>query len=185
MGQPKLLLPWRDTTVLGWIIRQWQQLSAAQIAVVCRDDDSALHAELDRLQLARAHRIINPDPARGMFSSIQCAARWDGWSRALTHLAIALGDQPNLSIQTFTALADAARDSAAPIVQPSYDGRAAHPVILHRSSFDELKTTHALTLKEFLAHQRNVRLVPVDDPGVTLDMNTPEDYRAIHNRSGT
>ena len=29
MGRPKLLLPWRDTTVIGQIIRQWRELGAA------------------------------------------------------------------------------------------------------------------------------------------------------------
>ena len=36
MGRPKLLLPWRDTTVIGAILRQWRELGAAQIAVVLR-----------------------------------------------------------------------------------------------------------------------------------------------------
>ncbi len=36
MGTPKLLLPWRDTTIIGHLISQWRELGAAQIAVVLR-----------------------------------------------------------------------------------------------------------------------------------------------------
>ena len=32
MGRPKLLLPWRGTTVIGHIIYQWRELGAAQIS---------------------------------------------------------------------------------------------------------------------------------------------------------
>ena len=81
MGRPKLLLPWRDTTVIGAILRQWRELGAAQIAVVHRPDDAALAAELDRLDFPAHDRIENPQPERGMFSSIVCAANWPGWRR--------------------------------------------------------------------------------------------------------
>src|SRR5947207_464975 len=47
MGQPKLLLPWRATTVLGHLIEQWQKLSAQQIAVVCAAGDQAIEQELN------------------------------------------------------------------------------------------------------------------------------------------
>src|SRR5208283_4064841 len=66
MGQPKLLLPWRDTTVLGAILRQWRELGAAQIAVVHRPNDAPLAAELGRLDFPAHDRIENPQPERGM-----------------------------------------------------------------------------------------------------------------------
>src|ERR1039457_6654776 len=100
MGQPKLLLPWGGTTVLGHLIEQRQALGAKQIAVVCAPGDLAVRTELDRLGLPEANRIYNPAPERGMFSSIQCAAQWPGWQAALTHWAIVLGDQPHLKPQT-------------------------------------------------------------------------------------
>ena len=81
MGRPKLLLPWRGTTVIGAILRQWRELGAAQIAVVLRPGDAPLAAELDRLDFPRADRIENPQPERGMFSSIVCAANWPGWQK--------------------------------------------------------------------------------------------------------
>ena len=81
MGRPKLLLPWRDTTVIGQLLAQWREIGAGQIAMVLRANDDALEAELDRLNFSRSDRIENPQPERGMFSSIVCAANWDGWRR--------------------------------------------------------------------------------------------------------
>jgi molybdenum cofactor cytidylyltransferase len=79
MGRPKLLLPWGGTTVLGHLIAQWRALQAGQITVVCAAD-GPVPAELDRLAFAAENRIVNPHPEQGMFSSIQCAARWPGWN---------------------------------------------------------------------------------------------------------
>src|SRR5689334_16008537 len=79
MGQSKLLLPWDKTSILGHLIQQWQNLGAKQIAVVCSADNPGLAAELARLNFPPSSRIVNPNPERGMFSSVQCAAEWQGW----------------------------------------------------------------------------------------------------------
>ena len=82
MGKPKLLLPWHDTTVIGRIISTWRELGASQIVVVMRPNDAALAAELNRLELPAADRIENPQPERGMFSSIVSAANCPAGERS-------------------------------------------------------------------------------------------------------
>ena len=104
MGRPKLLLPWRDTTVMGHLLKQWRELGAAQIGIVLRPQDASLAAELDRLGLPRVYRIENPQPERGMFSSILCAAVWPGWKDEIATWAIVLGDQPHLRPETLRQL---------------------------------------------------------------------------------
>ena len=177
MGQPKLLLPWAATTVIGHLISQWRELDVGQIAIVVRPNDSALAAELDRLNFPQHDRITNPHPERGMFSSIICAANWPGWRNDLLRWAIALGDQPHLKLETLRRLLNFSALNLDAISQPAFDGRTAHPVILPRSVFEELKSTQADTLKDFLnlAPGRSVQHV-INDPGLTLDLDTPEDY---------
>ena len=104
MGRPKLLLPWGKTTAIGQILSVWRQVGAGQVAAVCAMDHAALLAELDRLQHPCADRIFNPDPDRGMFSSIQCAAVWAGLRPGTTHWAIVLGDQPHLRRSTLSGI---------------------------------------------------------------------------------
>src|SRR5436309_4018491 len=100
MGRPKMLLPWGDTSVIGHLISEWRALEVGQVAVVRAADDAVLQLELDRLGFSLADCILNPTPERGMFSSVQCAARWSGWKAGLTHWAIVLGDQPQISRET-------------------------------------------------------------------------------------
>ena len=180
MGRPKLLLPWRDTTVIGAILRQWRELGAGQIVVVHRPDDAPLAAELDRLDHPRAYRIENPQPERGMFSSIVCAANWPGWKKEIASWAIALGDQPHLNPATLRELLEFSAQNPDAICQPEFGGHTRHPVILQRAAFAELKSSLAATLKDFLKHIRLPRVqCAMTDAGLALDMDTPEDYKHL------
>ncbi len=122
MGRPKMLLPWGRTTVLGHLLALWSRLGAHQVAVVCASADAAIDTELNRLRFSNKNRITNPDPGQGMFSSVQCAARWRGWNPGLTHWAIVLGDQPHLQRATLATLLDAAAQHPPP---PNIPGKSA------------------------------------------------------------
>lgn len=177
MGRPKLLLPWRATTVVGHIIGQWRELGASQIAVVQRDNDIGLTAELDRLNLPQSDRIANPHPERGMFSSILCAANWGGWRGDLKSFAIALGDQPQLRLEMLRDLVTFHSEHSDAVCQPAFQGRGRHPVLLPREVFNQLNRTDAETLKDFLKLiPRSAVQYPVDDAALSLDLDTPEDY---------
>ena len=180
MGRPKLLLPWRDTTVIGAILRQWRELGAAQITVVHRPNDAPLAAEMDRLGLPAHARIENPQPERGMFSSIVCAANWPGWRTEISSWAIALGDQPHLNSDTLRQLLAFHSAHAGAICQPEFDGHTRHPVILPRAAFALLKDSRAATLKDVLKQIPVPRVqCAVTDAGLALDMDTPEDYKQL------
>jgi molybdenum cofactor cytidylyltransferase len=178
MGRPKLLLPWANSTVVSHIIRLWRELGAGQIAIVHRPNDLLLAAELDRLNVPLSDRIENPHPEQGMFSSILCAAHWNGWKRDITSRVITLGDQPHLRLEMLRTLLTLHYEHPNAVCQPKYDGRERHPVVLPQKIFDGLKTTRAETLKDFL------KLIPspavqysVNDASLSLDLDTPEDYK--------
>lgn len=180
MGRPKLLLKWGDTTVIGHIIRQWQALNSSQIVIVHRRNDSLLLEELVRLNFPSQNCIENPDPDRGMFSSIQCTARWTGWMDNTMSRVIVLGDQPHLRPDTLQALMDFHFSHAKAICQPVFEGRERHPVMLPNEPFNALTDANAETLKDFLKLINCPRvLCPMEDPGLALDMDTPEDYNKL------
>jgi len=180
MGRPKLLLPWKNSTVIGHLLSQWQELRAAQIVVVLRANDPALAAELDRFSFPLAGRIENPQPERGMFSSIVCAANWGGWRREISSWVFVLGDQPHLPATMMRQLLDFAAQYPEAVCQPVFGGRAGHPVILPLTALVALKSSAAATLKDFLKLTPLPRVqCPVADSGVSLDMDTPEDYKRL------
>ncbi|HKS35968.1 MAG TPA: nucleotidyltransferase family protein [Verrucomicrobiae bacterium] len=175
MGKPKLLLPWGTTSILGHLIRQWEAARAKQITVVCAPGNSTIAEELDRIGFPTANRVYNPNPERGMFSSIRCAAEWNGWQPEITHVGIVLGDQPHLRDETLRVLIEFVAAHPDTVCQPSREGRRRHPVLMPRGVFDRLRASSAGNLKEFL-HNEIVSTCELEDPGIDLDIDRPEDY---------
>lgn len=178
MGRPKLLLPWGDTTVIGHLVQTWRHLGSRQTAVVIRPDDEPLIEELDRLGVREGNRIKNPDAARGMFSSIRCAAQWTGWQPDIASFVISLGDQPQVPTPVLHALLEFHWQHPGRLCQPSYRGRRRHPVVLPRAEWARLGTTSAATLKDFL-DALPVLECPINDARLALDLDTPEDYKRL------
>ena len=178
MGRPKLLLPWGDATILAHLLGKWNNLGAAQICIVCSASNVELLAAIDKLGFPSQNLLFNPIPEAGMFASIQCAARWTGWQPDLTHWAISLGDQPQVKTDTLQSFLKFAFDNPDSICQPSRNGRPRHPVILPRRWFCELSNPQETTLKNFLQARESFRkLLPADDEGLDVDLDTPEDYQ--------
>jgi molybdenum cofactor cytidylyltransferase len=176
MGTPKMLLPWGGTSVLGHIIRQWQGLHAEQVTVVISSAGLSLSHELDLLGFPQESRIQNPVPERGMFSSIQCAASWSGWSESLTHWVLLLGDQPHLQPATLRQLLDFATQHPSRVCQPMRRSQWRHPVVLPRAVFSQLSLSKVETLREFLLGFERAGF-ECEDSGLDDDIDTPEDYR--------
>ena len=177
MGHPKLLLPWHGKTIIEHLVTQWEKLHASQITVVLTKENLALHHELDRFKFPSRDRIINLKAEMGMFSSIQTAAGWDGWEKALTHTLITLGDQPHLKPHTLQSLVEFSTLHADKICQPSLAGRAKHPVMLPREKFEAIHSASFDTFAHFLmSDPLAIELMEIDDPGLEIDLDTPADY---------
>lgn len=176
MGTPKLLLPWAGTSILGHLIQQWQALTVAQLAVVVSNEGADVCRELDRLAFPPENRISNFVPERGMFGSIQCAARWPGWSDPITHWVILLGDQPHLKALTLRQLLDFAAQNRGRVCQPKHQSQWRHPVVLPKTIFTQLSSSKATTLREFLSGCDRAGF-EAQDPGLDYDIDTPHDYQ--------
>src|SRR5262249_38807730 len=145
-------------------------------SVVCSQSDAGTNAELDRLDLLLSSRVFNPNPERGMFTSIQCAAAWQGWQTFLTHWAIVLGDQPHLSLETLSTIIDFSAANPDRVCQPRKNGHRYHPVVTPKNVFEQLAVTTAANLKEFLASCETA-YCDMSDAGLELDIDRPEDYQ--------
>ena len=177
MGRPKMLLRWRGTTVLGHLLDQWALLEPACLAVVCATDNTALHTELDQLNFPAARRILNPHPERGMFSSVQCASAWPHWPTDFTHIAVALGDQPHVRLETLRQQMHFAAKHPDAVTQPARDARGRHPVFLPASLFAAIAETTADNLKQFLQTcGTRIERWESEDAGLDLDLDEPADY---------
>jgi len=175
-GEPKQLLPFADTTLLGWVIRQTQQALTLDetIVVLGRSADEIR----ERVALGNAKVVENPVFGEGCASSYRAGiAALDSHCEAIM---IILGDQPGITPQTIDRLADEWRKTDTPIALCSYEGRKGHPLLFARSLFDQLETLHGdkAAWKLVDANASSVLQVNLDLP-LPEDINTREDFERI------
>lgn len=128
-----------------------------------------------------AHRLVLvpvPQAAEGMGASLRTAAA--AVSVEADGVFVFLGDMPAIAPGTPDRLA-AALDGRDRIVAPVHAGRRGHPVLFGGAWLSALK---ALEGDEgaravIAAAGSSLRLVEVDDPGVLLDIDRPEDLTRL------
>lgn len=100
-----------------------------------------------------------------------------------TAVVVALADHPLVRAETVRTLAALHREEPDAIVIPVHDGAKGHPTLFPRAIIGEIAALP--TLREVIArHRDKVRLVPVPDEGVVLDMDVWDDYLAMVERFG-
>ena len=174
MGRPKALLDWHGHTFLSTIHAGLHSTHIAPIVVVTGADSDAIksaHAGLD------VTWVRNPDPSQGMLSSFRCGLH-ALCERSVLPMGVMLGlvDHPSVVQSTYAELVrHVAPDT---IVVPEHGGRRGHPVIFGNQFVDELLEGDCPEGARSVvhAHSEAVQIVPVDDPGVLLDIDTPEEY---------
>ncbi|HZN55608.1 MAG TPA: nucleotidyltransferase family protein [Candidatus Polarisedimenticolaceae bacterium] len=120
--------------------------------------------------------VVNPDPGRGMLSSVQTGLR--ALPPEVEAVLVWPVDHPFVTVGTVRSLVDRFRSGAPPVVVPSYRGRRGHPALFAARVIPELMTADPAegARSVVLAHADRVEL-PVEDPGVIGDIDTPDDYR--------
>ena len=176
MGAFKPLLPFGNSTVIESCLTQLRGAGVKEIAVVLghRANDVRGH-----LKDAHVTFVVNPDPDSAMGVSI--ARGLDQISPDAKAVLIALVDHPAVDSATILAIADE-WERGAKLVQPEYDGRGGHPVLLDLSYRAELLNLDPEKgLRAFFeAHRSEVRRLAVESPFVARDMDTWEDYVRLH-----
>jgi molybdenum cofactor cytidylyltransferase len=171
-GSPqKLLADVGGTPMLARTIRTLLDGGVERIMVVTAPG-SALSA-LAILDDPRVATVVNADPSRGMFSSIQAgiAAAGANSDPILVHP----GDMPFVQPQTVAAVLAASR--IGDVVTPRYGAKRGHPVALPgHLRVAILSADPASNLSAVLKAAAIDRLeLEVDDPGVLRDVDTPQD----------
>jgi molybdenum cofactor cytidylyltransferase len=180
MGYPKALLRYRGQTFLGTIVVACRAVGIARAVVVLGPDEGKVLQEVD---LQGTTVLRNPDPASGPLASLQLAL-----ARVLNHPVEAVlvwhVDRPHVSLTTIQALVERFGQGQPDIVLPVHGGRRGHPVLFGRRVFGELLNTPQQAGARAVVHADPARVaaVPVDDPAVVEDVDTPEAYRELLRR---
>jgi len=180
MGEPKMLLPWGNVTVIERVITVFAQAGIEDILVIT----GAALEQVDDIVLSCAIRypvrsIYNDRYASGeMLSSIQCGLR-NLIDRGIGTALIGLGDQPQVQERSVKLIVDLYARTKSPLVVPSYQMRRGHPWLVAQSLWDEiLSLPEDQSPRDFLnKHAGKIQYADTDSPDILADLDTPEDYR--------
>lgn len=187
MGRDKALLPWPPAgygvpisteTFLSAAIRSLSPQTEFVVVVVGKNKEAlapVIYAE-------GASLVINPDPDRGQFSSLQV-----GLSDVLNHgrdaAIVTLVDRPAVGASTIQRLRAAFETSGPNIwaVVPEFSGKHGHPYLASREMIEAFLRVPATSSARDVEHaqQAHIQYVKVDDPLVATNINTPEDYSRL------
>jgi molybdenum cofactor cytidylyltransferase len=170
-GGDKLIADVGGRRLLDRTIQSLLDAGAEQVVVVV-PPNAAWTAMIEGLNDPRVRTAVNPDPSRGMFSSIQLGANAVDESPT----AVLPGDMPFVRADTIEKLLTAGRRTRG-IVAPRFSGRRGHPVVIPGDVRAALISSEATTrLDEFLAAQPCWRVdIDLDDAGVLRDVDRKED----------
>ena len=114
--------------------------------------------------------VINADPSRGMFSSIQCGVLATDESDLCVLLP---GDMPFVQPSTIAAVIAEAKGSARSVA-PVLDGHPGHPVVCSLVLRARIIAAPVDARLDHLMAEDAVLAVDVTDPGVRRDMDRPD-----------
>ena len=182
MGRPKALLDWGGKPLLQHQIDELAAAGCDPVVVVLGHEAPTIEAAIDCRGPCRI--VLNSRYMSGRASSLRAGAATlpDDTGAVI----VASVDGP-CSTSTVRALIDAWRAGPTPgsIIVPRHEGRNGHPALFDGSLLAEIRAVEERSqgLRAVRrAHVATTTFLDVDDPLVTLNLNTPEDYAAAKTR---
>lgn len=173
MGRCKQLLPLGESRVIDHCLNALVAGGAAVIVVVVSETGQAVAGALRNYAVKIA---VNHLPGGDMSSSVRAGR--DSLFMAASGVIVHLCDYPLVAASTIQRLISAHQSIPDSIIIPCHGTRRGHPLLFPRAVLDELGT--GLILRDLVQRDPDrISSVAVEDPGVLLDMDTPEDYQRI------
>ncbi|HEX2329214.1 MAG TPA: nucleotidyltransferase family protein [Candidatus Angelobacter sp.] len=181
MGSDKALLPWRDGTFLSAAIRMLQ--SVTELVIVVAGQNAANLAP--KVYANAGFLVVNPSPEQGQFSSLRVGLE-EVLNRGRDSAIVTLVDRPAPAGKVVEQLKREflAADEPTWAVVPEYGGKHGHPIVIGREMIEAFLRAPADSTARDVEHanQQHITYVAVDDPLVTANVNTAEDFEKL--RSG-
>lgn len=175
LGQPKQLLEYRGTTLLGGTLEVARSCGFDQLIVALGGAAAEIR---DHVDLSGCVVADNVHYTTGCSSSIVAALgniddRADG-------MVLLLGDQPDLAATAVDALLATARTKDAPIAVCRYANGRGHPFWFARSTFNALAKLRGDKAVWKMIESGRWPVTDVDVTGeIPLDVNTWDDYEQL------
>jgi molybdenum cofactor cytidylyltransferase len=174
MGQPKMILPWGNLTVIGQVASVLAEAGVEEIVAVVGGARQKVEAALAGMPV---RTVFNP-----RFEEDEMTPSLQAGLRALRTdtrgCLVVLGDQPQIEGAIVKEVLATFLSSGADLVIPSYQMRRGHPWLISKSMWKEIQALQPPdTLRDFINwHADRIHYLNVSSPSVLKDLDTPGDY---------
>lgn len=141
-----------------WVVTGWQA-----------DRVRALLAGYDKV-----HCVLNENYSQGMFRSVKVGLAQISATRAFLQPGDCALIQPEVYRQMLLVDAD--------IVIPTFAGKKGHPVLFRHTVIPEILALPDDAILRDYIQARGFTTIAVEDDGILIDLDTPEDYKALRAR---
>ena len=182
MGRPKLLLPWRSTTVIEALISAWQQSRVQEVILIARPDDQRLIKQVSKKDV---HLVIPDEAPADMKASVRLGLHFiqavfsphdeDAW-------LLAPADLPTLAPEIIDMLLLQHATHKTSILQPTFRQQNGHPVLFPWPLAYEVNRLTEEEGVNALTHRFATTTIPCNEASILDDLDTPADYQRLKNR---
>jgi len=185
MGSPKALLPISGVPFIEEIVRALKGTKIDRIIVVLGHHAEEIQKRIAHLPVTF---VVNRDYAKGQLSSLIVAIRSlaaEKTTEKIDGVLVHLVDHPFISPALVDHMIDRFYETKKLIVIPRCGGRRGHPVIFSSRLFPELLSAPLEKGAKVVvhAHRDETLEIETDFAGVTIDIDTPEEYRQYLGRN--
>ncbi len=171
IGTPKHRLKAGDRTFLEKVLGLARDGGCTPVICVVAED------EADRIKAGNGDAVrvvVNPDPGRGMLSSLQAGLHVLGEVSGVFVFPV---DHPYVTPETMRMLVAGVERQDGTVVKPEYMGRGGHPVYIPGVLVERIMSAATdRSLREIIANSGlPVVRIPVNDEGVVRNVNTATD----------
>jgi molybdenum cofactor cytidylyltransferase len=173
MGALKPLLPLGGRLIIEGVISLFREAGISDILVVVGYQAEKI---IPLLENQGVRWVINEHYDRGMFSSVQVGVRnLTGDCRAFF---LSPADMPLVNTVTLKKLVAAYQERKLDVYHPCYGQKRGHPPLITAALIPSiLAFAEPGGLRALLSRRKGTSLdVACDDPGILIDLDTPEDY---------
>jgi molybdenum cofactor cytidylyltransferase len=177
LGQPKQLLPWKNSTLLNHLVNEAKNSAAGHVIVVL-----GAHADSIKLVLANSsiEIVVNDNWSEGMASSIRYGVdHLQKINPAADTVTLMTCDQPHVTTILLDQLIETHLQSGKLIVSSKYTGSTGPPVLFHKIHFNALLALQGDSGARKIVQQYPHDLAFVSFPAGEIDIDTEEDYQSL------
>lgn len=183
MGRPKAFLEFAGGTFLSRSMSSLAAGGCEAVVVVTGSPDHPEHEAIARAaREAGASVAVNDDPESEQVDSLRAALR--SVPTRTRAVVVSPVDVPGIRAETVRSMIRRFRETGASLVVPTHGGARGHPILIASRLFPGIGSGDLPEGVRSLIrrHEAELQEVDVDDPNISVDVDTPAEYRELLER---